>query len=153
MYRLVRLLLPIFVLGLGLGLPDAPHAAPVDERASGEIPPAVAASPPPAPAAEPTRGGMVAELTAAIADARSRVDALARKARSARPAEAVALQREAERIKFESELTVLRIQVAWAKREGRTQTARALEAAIEERLHPPVLGDPETAVLRRADSK
>lgn len=129
---------------------SASHAAPdAGPSAAGEaVPPRAGEKVVPR-----NRTPMMAEIAAALADARGRVDDLGRRAKSAPPAEAVVMQREAERVKFEAELQVLRIQVSWAKREGRASVARTLEAAIEARLHPVPLGDPNAAPARRAEDR
>ena len=59
------------------------------------------------------------------------------------PAAAMTLQTEMQKLKFETEIEVLRIQVRWATKEGRTADALALEASIEERLNPKVTLAPE----------
>ena len=49
---------------------------------------------------------------------------------------ALAIQREIDRVKRDTEISLLRIQADWAKRAGRTEAASQLEAAIEQILHP-----------------
>jgi hypothetical protein len=51
---------------------------------------------------------------------------------------ALALQREAERIKSDAEVSLLRVQADHARRAGRLKTADELDAAIEIMLHPPL---------------
>lgn len=59
------------------------------------------------------------------------------------PAAAMTLQSEMQKLKFETEIEVLRIQARWATKEGRTADALAIEASIEERLNPKVTLAPE----------
>ena len=59
------------------------------------------------------------------------------------PAAAMTLQSEMQKLKFETEIEVLRIQARWATKEGRSADALAIEASIEERLNPKVTLAPE----------
>jgi len=52
--------------------------------------------------------------------------------------EALAIQREIERLKVGTEVALLRIQADYARRQGRLATAQELEAAIHDILNPPV---------------
>jgi len=65
----------------------------------------------------------VAEAAARLPAAKTRTDALA-------------IQREIERAKIATEVSVLRIQAAYARREGRPETAAKLEADAELMLRP-----------------
>jgi hypothetical protein len=47
---------------------------------------------------------------------------------------ALAVQREIERVKLETEVSLLRIQASYARREGRLKTAQEIEAAVETML-------------------
>jgi hypothetical protein len=49
---------------------------------------------------------------------------------------ALAIQREIEALKLETEIGLLRIQADYARREGRRATAERIERAIEQILHP-----------------
>jgi len=66
----------------------------------------------------------------ALADLRARF--------AAAPSAKVALevQREIEQLKVGTEVALLRVQVAFARRDGRLEDARRIEADIEEALHP-----------------
>jgi hypothetical protein len=81
---------------------------------------------------------MMAEMQAVLAAERERVAELRlRGDKAATPDEAVAIQREIERVKFDTEISLLRVQAKHARAAGRTQVAARIEAAINELLSPP----------------
>jgi len=49
---------------------------------------------------------------------------------------ALAIQREIDRVKRDTEISLLRVQADWARRSGRSEAASQIEAAIEQILHP-----------------
>lgn len=60
-----------------------------------------------------------------------------RAAKAATPDEAIALQREIEKLKFDTEVSLLRVQAKHARAGGRTEVAARIEIAISELLNPP----------------
>lgn len=65
-----------------------------------------------------------------------------RVAKAATPDEAIALQREIEKVKFDTEVALLRVQAKHARAGGRTEVAMRIEAAISELLNPPRIAAP-----------
>ena len=110
-------------------------AAPVAPASSAEAPAALA----PAPAA-PVRAAspMRLEMQALLAAEHEQVLALRERAAKAPSAdEALALQREIEKLKFDTEVSLLRVQAKHARAAGRTEVATRIEAAVTELLSPP----------------
>lgn len=111
------------------GAVEVPEVAP--EGAPGTSP-AVAPAPPPR-RIRPMFAEMLAALESegvALAELRARpVDPADHDAQLAR-------QREIERVKVETERSLLRIQASWARKEGRLEVARAIEASLEEMARP-----------------
>ena len=144
--RLRRVALPtLTAIGVALLVLIAQaHAAPPASLAGAadvpEVAPegAAATIAPDAPAPLPRRvRPMIAEMMAALESERSTLAELrARPLDHADPGAALALQREIERVKVETERTLLRIQASWARREGRLEVARAIEASLEEMARP-----------------
>ncbi len=62
-------------------------------------------------------------------------------------AAAASLQAEMQKLKFDTEIEVLRIQARHAHKEGRTEDARRIEASIEEILKPQIRIAPEKRPL------
>lgn len=90
----------------------------------------------PAPAARPLSPMMV-EIEAALSSADRSVAELATRLAAARSrTEAHAIQRDIERAKVGAEVSVLRIQAAYARREGRPEVAARLEAEAEQLQRP-----------------
>lgn len=65
------------------------------------------------------------------------------------PQAALAIQREIESLKVDTELELLRIQADYARREGRLATAEKIENAIEQILHPAIPEAPVDHSLSR----
>lgn len=65
-----------------------------------------------------------------------------RAAKAASNDEAIALQREIEKVKFDTEVSLLRVQAKHARAGGRTEVAARIEAAISELLNPPRIAAP-----------
>lgn len=89
---------------------------------------------------------MMLEVRAALERERERTETLRARLRE-RPGgqEALALQREIERVKLDTEVAILRIQAGAARKAGRTAQAERLEAAAADLLAPP----PATAPVAR----
>jgi hypothetical protein len=80
---------------------------------------------------------MAADMRAAVEHERTSLAELSRRFRAASsPEAALAVQREIERVKHETELTLLRIQADYARRAGLAGVAARIEAAIEEMTRP-----------------
>lgn len=65
-----------------------------------------------------------------------------RVAKAASNDEAIALQREIEKVKFDTEVSLLRVQAKHARAGGRTEVAARIEAAISDLLNPPKVAAP-----------
>ncbi len=110
------------------------------------------------PGAEPGEGSprpprrlspMGAELAQALEAERTALRELqARFDRAPNEREALAVQREIERVKTATEIALLRIQAKHARLKGRETVARRIEDAIEAILHPPVIRDPAIRPVR-----
>lgn len=112
-------------------------AAPVAPAASAEAPAALA----PAPARAPSP--MLLEMQALLTAEHEQVLVLReRAAKAANADEALALQREVEKLKFDTEVSLLRVQAKHARAAGRTEVATRIEAAVAELLNPPKLKAP-----------
>lgn len=100
----------------------------------------------PAPAVLAPRGPLTplaADLVAALDRQRERLAMLhAELAKAADPVQALAVQRRIEQDKKDTEIELLRVQLAHARRGGNTALAARLEAAIAEQLLPPVAREP-----------
>jgi hypothetical protein len=95
------------------------------------------------PALKAPASPMMIEMQAVMTAEREKVAELrARADKASTPDEAVAIQREIERVKFDSEISLLRVQAKHARAAGRTQVATSIEAAINELLSPPKLAAP-----------
>lgn len=111
--------------------------APVAPASSAEAPAALA--PAPVRAASP----MLLEMQALLAAEHEQVLVLRERAAKAASAdEAMALQREIEKLKFDTEVSLLRVQAKHARAAGRTEVATRIEAAISELVNPPKLKAP-----------
>jgi len=120
---------------------DVAKAAPV-APASALAPGAEGAAPGPAPHARPL-SPMLAEMQALLAAEREQLAALhARVAKAGSNDEALALQRAIEKLKFDTEVSLLRVQAKHARQAGRTEVAARIEAAITELLNPPKIVAP-----------
>lgn len=112
-------------------------AAPVAPASSAEAPAALA--PAPVRAASP----MLLEMQALLAAEHEQVLVLReRAAKAANADDAMALQREIEKLKFDTEVSLLRVQAKHARAAGRTEVATRIEAAISELVNPPKLKAP-----------
>ncbi len=88
---------------------------------------------------------MMAELLGYM-DARDQAMALKRKQLAAAKSDAaatLALQAELQQMKQDTELEMLRIQLRWAQKEGRSSDAQQLARVIDGILHPVVPVNPE----------
>ena len=129
---------------------DAPRTpATVTAAAAQTQPPATAPSPedgeiatsiaetPSAPAVRVRRSSPIAlEMQKVIDEERQALVELRARFAAARGPGAIEIQREIERLKAGTEISLLRIQASWARRQGRLEIAREIEAAIEATLHP-----------------
>jgi len=80
---------------------------------------------------------MFAEMRGTLDAERSQLAVLhERFLRAATPAAALAIQREIERLKADTEVALLRIQATWARRAGKIEVATRIEAAITELITP-----------------
>jgi hypothetical protein len=117
---------------------DAASPAPV---APGSVQPAAPEGAAPAPAVQaPVRrlSPMMAEMQTVLAAENEKLAELRQRVRSApTPDEALAIQRDIERLKFETEVSLLRVQAKHARAAGRTEVASRIEMAIAELVHPP----------------
>ena len=99
-----------------------------------------------APARPPSP--MMLEIRAALDREREQIEGLRLRLRGASNArEALALERQVERVKLDTEIAILRIQADAARRAGRTALAARIDAAIGGLLAPPA---PATPVARPA---
>jgi hypothetical protein len=114
---------------------EAPAAAPVGPL-SAEAPDAPAATEAPVlPRRQPSP--MMVAIRAVLDAEAATVNGLRERIRAARtPDEAIALQRELERAKFEAEVSILRVQAKFAREGGRTALAEHLDAAIAQLTNP-----------------
>lgn len=86
---------------------------------------------------------MMLELQAVMTAEAEQVAALRqRAAKATSPDEALALQREIEKLKFDTEVSLLRVQAKHARAGGRTEVAARIEAAISDLLNPPKIAAP-----------
>jgi hypothetical protein len=93
--------------------------------------------------AAPVLSPLMLEIQAALAAEQARVaDLEARFAAAADEASALAIQKEIEQIKVETELSILRLQAEHARQEGRVEQAAQIEAAIAEMMNPRPAGIP-----------
>jgi hypothetical protein len=100
------------------------------------------------PAAEATAAARVlsplmVEIQAVLADEQTKVAELQARLEAATDDHAaLALQKEIEQIKVETELNILRLQATYARNEGRIEQAAEIEAVIAEMLSPRPVGVP-----------
>lgn len=120
---------------------EATKAAPV-APASALVPAPETAAPAPAVSARPL-SPMLVEMQTVIAAEQEQLAALrTRVAKASSPEEALALQREIEKLKFDTEVSLLRVQAKHARTAGRTEVATRIEAAISELVNPPKVKAP-----------
>ena len=103
------------------------------------VAPAFGADTTPAPSAATARvpAPMMAEIEAALATGEKTVEGLTARLATARTRpEIQTLHREIESAKRMTEVSVLRIQAGWARREGRIEIALRLESEAESLLRP-----------------
>lgn len=99
----------------------------------------------PTEVAEPARpvrapSPMMLEMRALFAAEDQKLAELRERAKSAAtPDAALAVQREIERVKFDTEIALLRTQAKFARAAGRTEVAARIEAAVADLLNPPKL--------------
>ena len=86
---------------------------------------------------------LMAELMAVLESETQQIEALEVKVAAAPDAmAALAIQRQIEKVKFDTEVSLLRVQATHARRAGRTALADRLDAAVEEMLRPVARGVP-----------
>ena len=96
---------------------------------------------------DPAIASMHAEIEASLARERQSVEALqARFAQTTDPQAALAVQREVEQVKKETQLDVLRIQLRHAQETEATEAAAALQIAVDRFAVPPA---PTSAQAKR----
>ncbi len=126
--------------------PDAPAA--VAPAKSAPVAPTIAE---PAPGADEPRpvvtrrplSPLMSALRAVMDAEAAQVAALReRAAKAASNDEAIALLRAIEKVKFDTEVSLLRVQAKHARAGGRTEVAARIEAAISELLNPPKVAAP-----------
>ena len=141
----------------GVVNPPAAHAATSALR-SGPPAPADLTPVPPAPGVallkKPVLTPMMSEVMTLLATQDTKLAALAERQKHATtPDEALAVQKEIQALKIGTEVSVMRIQANYARREGRAQDAARLEAAVEALTSPPRVHAPaDRAVPTRTDS-
>jgi hypothetical protein len=121
--------------------PGGRPPAPVVARGAG---PAAAAGAPVDSAVRPAPvHPMMGEIRAALEAEQSKLLELRARMNATRdPASHLAIQREVEQVKRGTEIAILRIQAAHARRDGRAALADRIDAAIEEMLRPVARGVP-----------
>lgn len=127
---------PANVAPPGAKLPAIPENAEEIEAAKGQPQPGVIVTRRPAHKLTP----MMAEILAYM-DARDLLIQNKRQQYTASkkdPTAALAIQTEMQKLKFDTEIEVLRIQQRWAVKEGRAADAAAIEASIDDRVNPKV---------------
>lgn len=81
---------------------------------------------------------MMTEMQAVLALEAEKLAELRQRGReSATPDGALAVQREIERLKFETEIALLRVQARHARAAGRVEVATRIEVAIADLVNPP----------------
>jgi hypothetical protein len=123
-------------------LPTLPENAEEIEALKGQVTPGAAVTRRPARKLTPMMAEIFTYMEAREAALTARRQQLV--AARADHATALALQLEMQKIKFDTEIEVLRIQARYATAEGRTADAQRIEASIEERLNPKVRIAPES---------
>ena len=94
-------------------------------------------------ARKPVRSPMVTEMMALIDQQDGKLKDLAGRLKKATSnEEAFAIKREIEQVKLGTEVSLLRVQADYARRDGRTADADRLDAAIRALLTPPRPGTP-----------
>ncbi len=114
-----------------------------------------------APAATPDtitvareRNPIMADVRAALEREREQVEALRVRLRGVTDHRAaLAIQREIERVKLETEVSILRIQAGAARKAGRLALAKQIDEAIESLLAPPAPATPVTRPAPRAAAR
>ena len=97
---------------------------------------------------------MMAEIQANLASVRSRVEDLGRRYHESADEElAQEISREISRIKGEGRVEMLRIQLRYARQEGRGQVAAELETAIAKMTAPPTRGEPRPRPAPQRDGR
>ena len=120
-------------------VPDLPeNAAELRELeasgASGDV--RVVAPAPAVPAASRSQSPLAADMARLLDAERASLTALkARFDAAANEASALEVEREIERVKADTEISLLRVQAEYARREGQEQAAREIESTIEAALH------------------
>jgi hypothetical protein len=80
---------------------------------------------------------MMAEMQTVLAAESERLAELKLRAGKApTPDDALAIQREIERVKFDTEVSLLRVQAKHARQAGRTEVASRIESAIADLVNP-----------------
>jgi hypothetical protein len=136
--------LRLLVAGISVGVVLSAAASIADTPSTNAPSPAAVAQEEPAPAppdtAPATRAPspLMLEVRAALEREREQVEALrARLKEKPGDREALALQREIESVKLDTEVTILRIQAGAARRAGHAALAERLEIAARDLLTPP----------------
>jgi hypothetical protein len=97
----------------------------------------------PAPARRRPPTPLAAEIARLREQEQTELQRLSRELeRETRPSERFALQRRVQSVKIASEVAMLRAQLESARRQGRSETARALQVSIDALLAPPAPGTP-----------
>jgi hypothetical protein len=120
-------------------------AAPVAAGTAIAQPPAGSAStaPPGAVVVKRPASPLMLDLMAVMDAEEKQIGVLQAKLAQATDAvSAIAVQREIEKVKFDTEVALLRVQATHARRAGRTALAVRIDAAIEEMLRPVARGVP-----------
>ena len=124
------------------GPAPAPAAAAAQKSAAA---PANAAEPaaPTVTFKKPAQSPMITELMALLAGQDEKLaDLAARQKKATTGDEAIAVQREIQELKLGTEISMLRIQATYARREGRTADADRLDGVVRDLVSPPKLGVP-----------
>ena len=87
---------------------------------------------------------MMVEIEALLAaEAEAVADLHARFQATTNETAALAIMMEIGRVKVETELNILRVQIRYARADGRVDVAEELEAAIEKMTSPPEIHQPQ----------
>lgn len=118
----------------------APTPAPVVEPAKALAPESSSATTEVSEPARPVRTAspMMLEIRGVLAAENEKLAGLRERAKSAATPEiAIVIQREIERVKFDTEIALLRTQAKFARAAGRTEVAARIERAVADLLNPP----------------
>ena len=130
---------------------DTARQAQAPSSPSGPAAPESGGTAPVVPSATRPVSPMMAELQAVLVlEADKLVELRLRTREALTPDGALAVQREIEQLKFETEIALLRVQAKHARSAGRTEVATRIESAIADLVNPP---RPHAPTARPAPSR